>query len=179
VPASSSTDASIAARAAPPARSGSSPSAADPFAAAAPPETRALRGDALEPRPRRRRGAARQHDADPCRAPFDVQALFAAAGAGDAVGRAVAERAARDVAVCVAAISAVVDLELVLLGGGIGASDELLFTDVRRAVASLVPSPPRIERASLGDRAVVTGAVAVAHDGARQALVRRLVPADR
>jgi predicted NBD/HSP70 family sugar kinase len=154
------------------------PVGADPFAAAAPPETGALEATLSS------RGllavANQLATTTPTgvERPFDVQALFAAAGAGDALGRAVATRAARDVAVCVAAISAVVDLELVLLGGGIGASDELLLTDVRRAVAALVPSPPRIERASLGDRAVVTGAVAVARDEARQAFVRRLVPAE-
>jgi predicted NBD/HSP70 family sugar kinase len=107
--------------------------------------------------------------------PFDVHALFDAARAGDALGRALVRYAAREVAVCVAGITAVVDLELVLLGGGIGASEELPLADVRRAVAELIPAPPRIERASLGERAVRTGAVAVAVEAARQQVIRRLV----
>jgi predicted NBD/HSP70 family sugar kinase len=107
--------------------------------------------------------------------PFDVQALFDAARTGDPLGRAVVAQAAREVAVCVAGITSVVDLDLVLLGGGIGASHELLLPDVRKAVAELVPSPPRIERATLGERAVRTGAVAVALETARQTMIRRLV----
>jgi predicted NBD/HSP70 family sugar kinase len=109
--------------------------------------------------------------------PFEVQALFEAARAGDPLGRAVAAYAARETAVCVASLSAVVDLELVLLGGGIGANDDLLLPDVRAAVRQLVPAPPRIERASLGERAVRVGAVAVALDSARQTVIRRLVEA--
>jgi predicted NBD/HSP70 family sugar kinase len=107
--------------------------------------------------------------------PFDVRALFDAARTGDPLGRALVAQAAREVAVCVAGITSVVDLDLVLLGGGIGASDELLLPDVRRAVAELVPAPPRIERATLGERAVRTGAIAVALETARQTMIRRLV----
>jgi predicted NBD/HSP70 family sugar kinase len=107
--------------------------------------------------------------------PYEVQALFEAARAGDPLGRAVTAYAAREAAMCVASLSAVVDLELVLLGGGIGANDDLLLPDVRAAVRQLVPAPPRIERASLGERAVRVGAVAVALDSARQTVIRRLV----
>jgi predicted NBD/HSP70 family sugar kinase len=109
--------------------------------------------------------------------PFDVRALFDAARTGDALGRAVVGQAARELAICVAGVTSVVDLELVLLGGGIGASDELLLPDVRSAVAELIPTPPQIERASLGERAVLTGAVAVAVGAARQTLIGRLVAA--
>jgi predicted NBD/HSP70 family sugar kinase len=109
--------------------------------------------------------------------PFDVRALFAAARSGDELGRAVVREAARELAICIAGVTAVVDLELVLLGGGIGASEELLLPDVRRAVAQLIPAPPQIDRASLGERAVRTGAVAVAVEAARQAVIRRLVAA--
>ncbi|HWV85478.1 MAG TPA: ROK family transcriptional regulator [Capillimicrobium sp.] len=107
--------------------------------------------------------------------PFQVDELFDAARHGDPLGRAVVARAAREIAVCVAGISAVVDLELVLLGGGIGDNDDLLLPDVRAAIGELLPLPPRVERAALAARAVTTGAVAVGCDRARQALVGRLV----
>jgi predicted NBD/HSP70 family sugar kinase len=106
--------------------------------------------------------------------PFDVQALFDAARRGDALGRAVVTEAARGIAVCIAGLTAVLDLDLVLLGGGIGASDDLLLPDIRTALAQLVPVPPRIERASLGDRAVRAGALSVALNSAVGATVRRL-----
>jgi predicted NBD/HSP70 family sugar kinase len=82
-------------------------------------------------------------------------------------------------AVCIAGLTAVVDLELVLLGGGIGASGELLLPDIREAVARLVPAPPGIERAGLGELAVRTGAVAVGLTLARQAVLRRLLDGGR
>src|SRR4051812_27558122 len=63
--------------------------------------------------------------------PFDVRALFDAAAVGDELGRAVVKHAVREVAVCVAGVMSVLDVELVLLGGGIGASEGLLLADVR------------------------------------------------
>jgi predicted NBD/HSP70 family sugar kinase len=108
-------------------------------------------------------------------APYEVDRLFAAARHGDPLGRAVVADTAREIAVCVAGLSAVVDLELVLIGGGIGDNDDLLLPDVRQALVELLPLPPRVERAALGDRAVRTGAVAVGLEAARSAVVRRLV----
>jgi len=110
-------------------------------------------------------------------APFDVRALFDAARAGDELGRAVVKHAAREIAVCVAGVMSVVDVELVLLGGGIGASAELLIPDVRRSVAQLLPAPPRVERATLAERGVLAGAVAVALQDARHTMLRRYVTA--
>ncbi len=108
-------------------------------------------------------------------APSDVESLFDAARAGDGLGRAVVSYTARETAVCVAALTSVVDLELVLLGGGIGINGELLLPDVRAATAELVPAPPQIKCATLGDRAVRVGATAVGLDTARETVIRRLV----
>lgn len=108
-------------------------------------------------------------------APFDAEALFAAARDGDPLGRAVASYTARETAICVAAITSVVDLELVLLGGGIGVNGELLLPDVRAITTELVPAPPQIRCAALGDRAVRVGAIAVGVDIARETVVHRLV----
>jgi predicted NBD/HSP70 family sugar kinase len=108
-------------------------------------------------------------------APYDVESLFEAARAGDALGRAVVAYTARATAVCVAGLTSVVDLELVLLGGGIGLNGELLLPDVRAAIARLVPAPPQVECATLGERAVRVGAVAVGADIARATVVRRTV----
>jgi predicted NBD/HSP70 family sugar kinase len=108
-------------------------------------------------------------------APFDVQSLFDAARTGDPLGRAVVAHAAREIAVCVAGLTSVVDLELVLLGGGIGINGELLLPDVRTATAKLVPAPPQIECAALHERAVRTGAIAVGLEVTRRNVVHRLV----
>jgi predicted NBD/HSP70 family sugar kinase len=108
-------------------------------------------------------------------APFDVEALFAAARIGDELGRAVVRYTARATAVCIAGLTSVVDLELVLLGGGIGLNAGPLLPDVRAATASLVPAAPRIECATLGDAAVAAGAVDHGVGIARETILRRLV----
>jgi predicted NBD/HSP70 family sugar kinase len=122
------------------------------------------------------RRLARSGEAGPAGGgPFDAESLFAAARGGDPLGRAVALETARRIATCVAAMTAVLDLELVLLGGGIGANADLLLPDVRAALAQLVPAPPRVEAATLGERAVATGAVAVGLELAVERVIERML----
>jgi predicted NBD/HSP70 family sugar kinase len=100
-------------------------------------------------------------------APFAVPAVFGAARAGDALARAVVAEAARRIAVHIAPIAAVGDLELVVLGGGVGANGDLLLAPIRELLAAQLPFAPRVEVSSLGDAAVITGALAI---GLRSAL---------
>jgi predicted NBD/HSP70 family sugar kinase len=100
------------------------------------------------------------------RAPYEARSVFAAARGGDAVARAVVAEEARRIALHIVPIAAVTDVGLVVLGGGIGANVELLET-VRALLADWLAYPPRVEISSLGDGAVLTGAVAV---GLRSAL---------
>jgi predicted NBD/HSP70 family sugar kinase len=99
--------------------------------------------------------------------PFDAPAVFAAARAGDALARAVVDEEARRIAMQVAPIAAVADVGLVVLGGGIGANADLLLAPVRSLLERLVPYPPHVVVSSLGDAAVLTGALAL---GLRKAL---------
>src|SRR5437763_11947719 len=99
--------------------------------------------------------------------PFDVRAVFGAARAGDALGRAVVDEEARRIALHIAPIAAVADVALVVVGGGIGANGDLLLQPVRRQLAELLPYPPQVEVSSLGDASVLTGTLAV---GLRAAL---------
>ena len=125
--------------------------------------------------------AGRTDDVDPCAAaisalaaqlaadgaattltpPYDARSIFGAARAGDAVGRQVVEEAARRIAVHIVAISAVSDVALVVLGGGIGANGDLLLDPIRGLLADWLPFPPRVEVSGLGDAAVLMGALAV------------------
>ena len=95
------------------------------------------------------------------RPPYDVRGIFAAARAGDPVGRAVVEEEARRIALHVAPISAVTDIAVVVLGGGIGVNADLLLDPIRDLLNRWLPYPPRVEVSSLGDAAVLTGALAV------------------
>jgi predicted NBD/HSP70 family sugar kinase len=91
----------------------------------------------------------------------DPRAVFGAARNGDQGARAVVEEVARRIALHVAPIAAVADVELVVLGGGIGANGDLLLDPVARLLAEWLPFPPRVEVSTLGEAAVLTGAVAV------------------
>jgi predicted NBD/HSP70 family sugar kinase len=79
----------------------------------------------------------------------------------------VVQEEARRIALHIAPIAAVADVGLVVLGGGIGANGDLLLEPVRKHLADWLPYPPRIETSSLGEAAVLMGALAV---GQRAAL---------
>jgi predicted NBD/HSP70 family sugar kinase len=99
--------------------------------------------------------------------PFDVRSIFAAARGGDELARRVVSEEARRIALHLAPVAAVTDIALVVLGGGIGANADLLLGPTRDLLSRWLPYPPRVEVSSLGDAAVLTGALAV---GLRAAL---------
>jgi predicted NBD/HSP70 family sugar kinase len=92
--------------------------------------------------------------------PYEGRAIFAAARAGDAVARAAVAEEARRIALHIVPVAAVTDVGLVVLGGGIGANAQLL-DEIRPLLAQWLPYPPRLEISSLGDAAVLSGALAV------------------
>jgi predicted NBD/HSP70 family sugar kinase len=92
--------------------------------------------------------------------PFDARAIFGTARAGDELALAVVGEEARRIARHVVPIAAVADVELIVLGGGIGANGDLLLAPIRDLLAQRCPYPPRVEVSSLGDAAVLTGALA-------------------
>jgi len=102
-----------------------------------------------------------------------VAGIFAAAAAGDRVAADIVGREARRVATAIAAVCAVLDPQLVVLGGGVGANPYLL-APVRRHLAEIFPRVPRIETSALGDRAAFYGAMAVGLRVARQVLLAEM-----
>ena len=119
-------------------------------------------------------------DIDPCAgalseyarslgAPDDTRTLFAQARNGDALALRVVDEEARRIALHIAPISAVTDVGLVVLGGGIGTNGgDLLYDRIRTQLGDWLPVPPRVEASSLGDAAVLTGALAVGLRAARE-----------
>jgi len=103
----------------------------------------------------------------------DPRAVFGAAREGDEAARAVVAEVARRIALHVAPFAAVADVELVVLGGGIGANGDLLLDPVGRHLAELLPFPPRLEVSTLGEAAVLTGALAVGVQSARENVFSR------
>jgi predicted NBD/HSP70 family sugar kinase len=91
----------------------------------------------------------------------DPRVVFASARRGEAGALAVVDEVARRIALHLAPIAAVADVELVVLGGGIGANGDLLLAPIEQRLADWLPFPPRIAVSTLGEAAVLTGAVAV------------------
>ena len=99
--------------------------------------------------------------------PYEPREIFAAARRGDVLAGKVVVEVARRVALHIAPVAAVADVELVVLGGGIGANGDLLLDPIGELLSSWLPYPPRLEVSSLGEAAVLSGALAV---GLRTAL---------
>jgi predicted NBD/HSP70 family sugar kinase len=98
--------------------------------------------------------------------PYDVRELFTAARRGDEVARTIVERVAHRIAAHIAPIAAVADPALIVLGGGLGMNGDLLLGPVRRLLGAWLPYPPRVEISSLGESAVLMGAVATGLESA-------------
>jgi predicted NBD/HSP70 family sugar kinase len=93
--------------------------------------------------------------------PYDARAVFTAARAGDAVALRVVAEEARRIALHITPIVAVTDVGLVVIGGGIGANADLILDPIRDKLKEWLPFPPRIEVSTLGEAAVLSGALAV------------------
>jgi len=95
--------------------------------------------------------------------PRSARNVFAAAAAGDERAREVVAGEATVVAHALASIVAVVDPELIVLGGGIGRAPG--FADeVTSQLARISPVVPDVRPSALGDDAVVDGCLAVGGD---------------
>jgi predicted NBD/HSP70 family sugar kinase len=92
-----------------------------------------------------------------------ARGVFAAASAGDERAREVVSDEAALVARALGAIVAVVDPELIVLGGGIGRAPGFA-EEVRMRLAELSPVVPEVRPSALGEDAVVDGCLAVGGD---------------
>jgi predicted NBD/HSP70 family sugar kinase len=97
----------------------------------------------------------------------DARAVFDAARGGDEDARTVVDEVARRIALHIAPVAAVADVSLVVLGGGIGTNGDLLLDPVGRLLDEWLPYPPRVEVSTLGEAAILTGALAVGLAAAR------------
>ena len=98
--------------------------------------------------------------------PQTAQEVFELAWQGYPGARSVVDEAARRLGTAIATVCAVLDPDLVVLGGGIG-SNRILIAPVRSTVAALVPVTPPIDSSALGNRATLYGALAIALRQAR------------
>jgi predicted NBD/HSP70 family sugar kinase len=101
------------------------------------------------------------------RGPVSARAVFAAADRGDERARQVVADEALLVAKAITAVVAVVDPELIVLGGGVGQAEGFLPA-VAAQVRRLAPVLPELRVSALGTAAVVDGCLAAGLDRAWQ-----------
>ena len=99
--------------------------------------------------------------------------VFARARSGDPKAKRVVAREARRIALAVAAVASVIDPELVILGGGIGANGDLLLEPVERELHAVSPFRPQVETSVLREEATLYGAVSMALQAAQEQLFAR------
>ncbi len=104
-----------------------------------------------------------------------AQEVFDLAAAGNPAAQSVVDHVASRLGTAIATVCAILDPELVVLGGGIGAS-QMLLRPVRGSAAALVPITARIETSQLGERAALQGAIAIALHAARTMMLSHRTP---
>ena len=110
---------------------------------------------------------------------LSAKKVFALARKGDPLAGRVVEDEARRLALGLAVVMAVVDLELVILGGGVGGNADLLLPPIERELRTLSPLRPRLAVSALGENAVLQGAVATALEVAQSRLFDPATMLDR
>ena len=98
--------------------------------------------------------------------------IFAAAREGDAQAMALVLAEGRALAYVVASICALLDPELIVVGGGIGQNLDLLTIGMSEELEKLTPARPAMAVGDLGRDAVVLGAIALGVERAREAVFR-------
>ncbi|WP_369182037.1 ROK family protein [Streptomyces sp. Y1] len=99
--------------------------------------------------------------------------VFERARAGDGAALKAVRQEAERLAYAVAVLSAVLDPDLVVLGGGLGTSADLLLEPLEQALHRLAPMRPTLAPSLLGEEAVLLGAVATALETARPEVFER------
>lgn len=108
------------------------------------------------------RGLAKKFKGSVLQEPYSTVEILKAAKDGDELAKAVVHLEAERIALYVAAISAVTDVELIVLSGGIGRQASFFIDPIKKLVGAIVPFPPRIEVSTLGDTGILVGALNIA-----------------
>ena len=108
------------------------------------------------------RTLAKKHKKSLLVEPFSTIEILNAAKNDDPLAKEVVAIEAERIALYIASISAITDVELVVLAGGIGRQAEFFMKPIKELVSKAVPFPPRIEISTLGDTGILVGALSIA-----------------
>lgn len=114
------------------------------------------------------RNLAHKHKGSVLAEPYSTIDILQAAKDGDALGKAVIEQEAKRIALYIAAVSAITDVELVVLSGGIGRQADFFLAPIKKLVSEILPFPPTIEVSKLGDNGILIGTLQIATQDARE-----------
>ncbi|WP_027927740.1 ROK family transcriptional regulator [Amycolatopsis benzoatilytica] len=103
--------------------------------------------------------------------------VFRLAREGDELAQRVVAEEADRLAYTVASVAAVIDPELIVLGGGVGTAADLLLEPIDRALRSFTPLTTTVVQGELGDDGVLTGAISVGLRAAERLVFERRVGA--
>lgn len=118
----------------------------------------------------RYREAARRLPSGAERIAGDARDVFSLAARGDTVAAEVVLEALSGLGDLVVAVAALLDPEVIVLGGGLTDAGPALFGPLENRLATGVPYPPRLAASVLGGGAVLQGAASVALVLARRRL---------
>jgi len=90
---------------------------------------------------------------------LDAEAVFAAARAGEAWAQEVVDRTVDYLSLAIANVSILLNPEIIILGGGMARSADLLIAPIVQRLEGAIPFIPRIVASPLGYRAAVMGAI--------------------
>jgi len=95
---------------------------------------------------------------------LSAELVFEAARSGETWARHIVTETVDYLALAIGVMAAVLDPEVIVLGGGVAHSADLLLDPIRERIEGLVPSVPRLVQSNLGSRAAVMGAILLVLD---------------
>jgi len=109
-------------------------------------------------------------------AQITAQEVFDAYRRGEAWSRAVVDETVDYLSIAIVNISTLLDPELIILGGGVSESADVLLPRVQARIQNVLPKTPTLKVSTLGRRAAVMGAIAqVVHLTSDYYVARKLV----
>jgi glucokinase-like ROK family protein len=95
---------------------------------------------------------------------LSAEDVFNAARSGERWACQIVEETVDYLSMAIASVSVLLDPEVIVLGGGVARSADILIEPIQQRLVGLVPSLPRILQSPLGYRAAVMGAIMLVLD---------------
>ncbi len=95
---------------------------------------------------------------------LNAELVFDAARANKAWAKHIIDETVDYLGFAISVIAAILDPEVIVLGGGVACSTDLLVDPILERISGLVPSIPKLVQSNLGSRAAVMGAILLVLD---------------